>query len=253
MKRSLLVLGGMTVALSGCAPNTTLGHDEMPVAVVPPVEFQVQAVSDYPNLYPDMKATWPGNLWVERSGTGRKLHFSNTIANLGPGHLQVRGRVVNGQTQAIQEIIDDYGRIKATKSIGYFVYHPTHEHFHIDQVARYRLTRYSPTGTVVREASKVTFCLMDSYVERYPAPTSRYRYCDEVLQGITRNWKDVYTANLPGQSLDVSGLSAGEYYLTTTTDPTYKFVDANRGNNLAWIKIYLDANNASYRVISRSP
>lgn len=262
MQRSILTFGLIAVALAAasCAPGASQAP-EAPSAVapapaaavaVPPVAFNVQALADFRYLYPDMKAVPPGNLWIEKSNTTRRLHFSNTIQNYGPGHLQVRGRLVNGQTEAIQEIIDDRGAVKATKSVGFFAYHSSHNHFHIDQVSRYRLVRYSPTGTVVREASKVSFCLMDSYVSRYPAPSSRYKACSNTVQGITRNWQDVYTSNLPGQNLDVTGLSAGEYYLTTTADPASRFVDYNRGNNVAWVKIYLDPRAGNFRILARS-
>jgi hypothetical protein len=203
-----------------------------------------QVVPGGPVLLPDLSATPPVNLWLQRNwGGGGSIHFSNTIANIGAGAFVVTGSLATDgvHTDATQELLDAQHRIVAIQDIGLFAYHPTHHHFHVADVSLYELRATSPTGPVVATSQKVSFCLDDSLPIRNPAPLPMYRTCTPVVQGVDPGWADLYPGNLDGQSLDVTGLAAGSYYLVITVDPTNKFVDANRTNNVAWLKVTFDA------------
>jgi hypothetical protein len=198
-----------------------------------------------PVLLPDLSATPPVNLWLQRNwGGGGSIHFSNTIANVGHGAFVVAGSLsADGvHTDATQELFDAQRRIVAVQDIGLFAYHPTHHHFHVADVSLYELRSGSATGPVMSTSKKVSFCLDDSIPISNPAPQPGYRTCTPVVQGVDPGWADLYPGNLDGQSLDVTGLAAGSYYLVITVDPTNKFVDANRSNNVAWLKVTFDAN-----------
>ncbi|MFP5503060.1 MAG: discoidin domain-containing protein, partial [Candidatus Sericytochromatia bacterium] len=209
---------------------------------------------DASSYYPDLRAIPPDNLWLESTSSGRKIRFSNAIPNVGRGVFRVRGRNDwgAGVTYATQEIVDGGGRVVATHSAGTFEFHPGHDHIHLADAARYQLRSGSPTGTVVRMGDKVSFCMMDSYPYLSGAPAATFRACEGDVQGISRGWADLYASNLPGQELDVTTLAAGEYYLVSTTDPFNRFIDLNRGNNTAWVKVYLDARNGVLRRLDTS-
>jgi hypothetical protein len=191
--------------------------------------------------YPNLQARPATSLWLQQLNGQRSVRFANTIPNQGGGHFQVRGDNSSGTTtQAYQEIINDVGRVFETRFVGAFEYHPTHNHMHLDSVARYQLRAESPTGPLLAESSKVSYCMMDS-IRYYPnAPAARYGGCNDTLQGITRFWGDVYGSTLDGQSLSIDGLASGTYYIITIYDPLNKFVDTNRRDDVAWTKIGLD-------------
>lgn len=194
----------------------------------------------YPQYYPDLTAVPSKSFYISESSGTKLLRFPGTIANTGPGHMQARSTREGDVTRATQEILDPSGRVIQTKDVGTFAYHPGHGHFHVTAVARYELRRGSPTGTLVRQAPKVSFCLADSIQYQSSSEPSRYPKCLETLQGITRTYADVYNSGLPGQEFDVAGLPAGEYYFVIIVDPMEKFLDARRTNNFAWTKIYLN-------------
>ena len=85
---------------------------------------------DLPNepnarLYPDLQAIAPTSLYVERTyGNRVHLRFATSIGNAGPGHLQIRGKVVGDMTQGTQEIVDAAGQVIQTQDVGSFELHP---------------------------------------------------------------------------------------------------------------------------------
>ena len=100
------------------------------------------------------------------------------------------------------------------------LFHPTHEHWHIDGSSRYELL--DPTGRwssgPARSASAFetpTGC---------PAPTAGprvYEACArDRIQGISPGWGDLYDRDLDGQTLALpAGLPDGPYCLRMTADP----------------------------------
>jgi hypothetical protein len=204
----------------------------------------------FPQYYPDWTAVPPTNAYIETTSTGAKhLRFGTAIVNSGPGHIQIRGVVEGDQTRGYQQILDPQDHVVQEQDVGTFEYHPTHGHFHITDVSRYELRQGPVTGPIVRTAAKVSFCVEDS-IHYYPSTeTARYPDCSSMLMGITRSWADHYTANLPDQDFDVTTLPAGEYTIVIYLDPTQKFLDASRGNNMAWQRLYVDP--AMSRVLVR--
>ena len=89
-------------------------------------------------------------------------------------------------------------------------------------------------------SQKVSFCIEDSLRFVSGGPAARYPDCSPQLMGITRTWADLYSAGLPGQEFDVTGLPAGEYYIVILIDPTASYLEQSRSNNRAWSKIFLD-------------
>lgn len=206
----------------------------------------------YRQYWPDLLAIAPSSYYVDTRTEGRRfLRFPTAIGNSGAGHLQVRGQVVGDVTQATQEIIDDAGRVLETKDVGTFELHPDHGHFHVSRVARYELRRGGHDGELVQNGKKISFCMEDSIKIRDEAGDSRIPSCSPTMQGITRGYADVYSANLPEQTFDVEDLGSGEYTIVIQLDPEKKFLETNRNNNMAWAKFRYDAATAKvYRLAS---
>ncbi|MFN3432255.1 MAG: discoidin domain-containing protein, partial [Candidatus Sericytochromatia bacterium] len=188
--------------------------------------------------YPDWIGIATQSYYIDRANGRTKLRFSTGIANIGAGHVQVR---INQNTKvATQEILDGNNRVIATKDASQVVYFEAHGHNHVEGVARYDFRQGSLTGPVLRTSVKTSFCVEDSYKYRSTAEAARYPDCLPEIMGITRNYADLYTANLPGQDFDVTGLPAGEYYVVVLIDPEQVFLDASRSNNTAWTRFHID-------------
>ena len=180
--------------------------------------------------------------------TSSKLRVSTSIANPGPGHLQIRGTVEGDMTRGTQEILDPEGRVVQTKDVGTFELHPDHGHFHVSHVARYELRRGNHDGELVQSGRKISFCMEDSYRYLSSQEVSRVPDCSRTMQGITRTFADLYSAGLPDQLFDVTGMEPGTYTIVIHLDPQRKFLETSRGNNTAWIRMRLDPSKAkAYR------
>lgn len=196
-------------------------------------------------LLPDL-ITWVTNsylkdAYVQWSGGKKLLRFSNTVANRGSGPLELYGVVNNstGATDAYQVVYNDNGS-QTTYLVGQFVFagHEDHNHWHFDKFAIYEL-RDPATDALVAGGNKVSFCLLD--YTKYTAenisgsPASGVYTCSN--QGISKGWADVYSANLDGQFIDITGLPDGNYVLRSIADPLDKLHEEPNTNNVGQITI----------------
>jgi hypothetical protein len=192
--------------------------------------------------YPDLVAIAPSSFYVDTREAGKRIfRFPTAIGNGGPGHLQIRGRIEGDLTRGTQEILDDAGRVIETKDVGTFELHPDHGHFHVSHVARYELRRDTYDGEFVQAGKKISFCMEDSIRIREGSDEARIPECNQTMQGITRGFADVYSANLPDQTFDFTELPSGRYVVVIRLDPGQKFLETNRNNNLAWVRFRYDA------------
>jgi hypothetical protein len=207
--------------------------------------------------YPDLQTLPPYDITIQNDPTThhKLLRFSNAIANLGEGPMELipQNNAATGTTDAYQRLYshdaDGNWYVVATVYVGTFVFHPQHNHWHFEDFARYEL-RNAPRdgsigGTVLASASKVSFCLEDSLrvnsgLEHF-SPSQTYTNCDQVdPQGISIGWADVYGWNLFGQSLDITRIPNGVYWLVSTADPDNLIAEgggAFEANNTAAVKI----------------
>ncbi|MNT37742.1 Lysyl oxidase [compost metagenome] len=205
-------------------------------------------------MYPDWLSIPPRDVFVDGTPKNRRLRFDTALANIGSGHVQIRNRIEGDTGIAVQDILDGDNRVVYTQEVSRFVYEKTHGHNHVDDIARYELREGGPAGPVIRTATKVSFCVEDSFKYRYnTTETARYIDCKPEMMGITRGYADLYSANLPGQEFNVTGLPAGEYYMVIHVDPYKKFLDSSRTNNIAWTRIYLDSEAGTLELRGNSP
>ncbi|XXX80093.1 lysyl oxidase family protein [Sorangium sp. So ce134] len=115
-----------------------------------------------------------------------------------------------------------------------FEFSACHGHYHFEGYARYELL--DGTGAVVATGHKQAFCLLDSSPVGIPgAPTTPRYHCG--FQGIQRGWSDVYSSGLDCQWVDITGVSAGEYFLRITINADRTLPESDYGNNTIEIPV----------------
>lgn len=251
------LLGG---ALSVCLATGAWARPPMATPASTPVPTPGLALPECdandPTLQlPDLRPLTPSDLRVVHSGGHRLLLFSTTIANTGDGPLILHGKTVDTPsgpvTQANQEIFRSDGSM-CSRVAGYFVYHPTHRHWHFQDFEYYQLWAGAPeTGTLVTQANKTSFCLIDvAKLVGYNNTPQFINSCGDPqgTEGIDVGFADVYDFLLPGQSIDLDADPAnivppGNYFLTNTVNPDKNIWEKNYDN---------DVGTASVRIIARS-
>jgi len=219
-------------------------------------------------LLPDVTPGVPKHLAIHNQQQNEFLRFTNVWANLGPGTLEFEPLFPDpdadeGTTQdAFQNLYDDEGNFGLTdqnvwhNNVSQFIFHATHNHWHIDDVGEFAVRAYDPNnpdvpGDIVDAASsiKVGFCITNVFkYDGSESPTSQRLYwdCEVGLQGIQPGWVDQYHQSVEGNEIDITGLPNGIYFLTHTWNPANSFVDADVSNDVAWIKFELtDENNGN--------
>src|SRR5947209_11585514 len=153
------------------------------------------------------------------SSGGREIRYSTAMANAGTGPFELRSTSnVITEPDGTQRMLTNQRVYQSDGTFidypaGYFTYHPTHGHFHFDDMAWGQLrirTAGNGVGDIVSVGEKTSFCLIDinHFNSALPgSPTSGvYNSCNNVLQGISVGWNDVYGSSLDGQSIDVTGI-----------------------------------------------
>jgi hypothetical protein len=201
-------------------------------------------------VLPDLLTVVPSNLVAVARDADVRLFFTNVIVNFGAGRFQVRPVNEGTQTTAYQQLLNASGSVVAEFPVSTYAYHPEHRHWHIDAVAEYTMRAGTLNGPIVVQATKVTFCLIDTeqILPKGVAGNRTYVGCNAALQGITNGWADEYINGLPGQQLPLAGVPAGDYYLISTSDPLGRFVEANDNNNTAWVKFRLSFVNGAPQI-----
>lgn len=234
--------------------------------------------ADLTAYYPDLRTVVPAHLNLVNEHQRDLLRFSNGIANTGGGPWAMRPENALGSTPtttAIQEIrssnaqylcgtqpkqVTDCYTVLAEYPVSIFEFHPTHNHWHTADVARFEIRQGSPTGPVVGGNSiKVGFCLLDLYSLDGNAPTSEKTFwdCYTSWQGVSVGWVDQYHQSTDGQEVDLTGVpNRDDYYLVSTTNPTGAFIETDKTNDTAWVRFTLsqDSNgNRKVTVTANSP
>jgi hypothetical protein len=230
-----------------------------------------------PRLLPNIAATPGYQLDVTTINGKRALRFSVATPNLGLGPLEMRPKKTdcNGDgdfendRRAFQRFyhdlngngIFDRGTDKVegdSVEAGCFIWHdaPGHNHWHFQDYARYSLRRIKggATGRVVAERNKVGFCMLDSGpvdLGLPGAPADPFygggRCSQDMPQGISVGWRDVYPYNLADQSIIVQTLADGRYCLRVRLDPgdtafpppQGRILETDEADNIASTKLKL--------------
>jgi hypothetical protein len=215
--------------------------------------------------YPDLVTKAPYGVRLSAGkggGTVRRLFFANTIGNIGEGPLELRAEndAATGLTNAIQEIYTHTGPIGgkgggqitlvSSSTIGTFVFHPAHNHWHMEDFARYELRAINPdgsTGAVLATTDKVSFCMIDTDIFDMTLPHYNMglaHSCGQnARQGVRVGRGDTYSASLPDQFIDITTIPDGTYRLVSVADPNAtgrpggRLIELNDHNNAASVDV----------------
>jgi hypothetical protein len=144
--------------------------------------------------------------------------------------------------------------------IGCYFFHaaPGHNHWHFQDFAEYRLERLD--GSLVADSTKVGFCVFDGSTPYEPPPpgmpparhfptgSSGCNDADDPVasQGLSIGYADIYTLNLVGQSIDITGAHRGKYCLVSEANPLPRIFEgplagggAGTGDNARRVKIQI--------------
>ncbi len=225
------------------------------------------AGATHAELLPNLVTMRFEDLQVVVSAGVKRLRFSNTVGNRGPGALELfpvkedcDGDGVYSDDRAAYQrpFIDtdddgvfdrDVDAPGAPVAVGCFFFHGEHDHWHLEDFARYELRVRVSTGERVALARKVSFCVRDSLaafdVPGQPA-TVYYGDCHRSsTTGMSVGWADIYQGSLPGQSLNVTGLPDGRYCLVSTADPHGRLSETDQTDNVQTLRLRLHGNSVS--------
>ncbi len=209
-------------------------------------------------LLPDLQTLTPSRLQITYSSytDTTLLRLTNSVWNAGYGPLELWGKVgADGASHQVVQRIFDPNEDYQERYVGQFVFHPGHNHWHLDSFALYELWSLQADGNldqVVATSDKVSYCLRDIHRQPHPnqATYMGYGSCSYGRQGLSVGWADVYDYYLPGQSIDISGLPDGSYALMSIADPFNLIQESDETNNA--VVVYLEIEGRSVRV-ARSP
>jgi len=228
-------------------------------------------------LLPDLMSVVPQHLGLQNAQQEEIIGFSNSIANLGKGLWWLEPEFpeisdINQVQSAYQvfasttTITDDAPPANSPEVLGRckkgeFAYHPSHNHWHINHVAEFKVCEPSdflakkaagkpdqcqavPVKSGVAASVKVTFCLID-WVKlgentSTSDPSRNFWDCATSFQGITPGWVDQYHHSTPDQQIYITGIAPGEYYIVTTANYDKLFEEMEKNNNTSWLKIRVD-------------
>ena len=210
---------------------------------IPSASTTISASPTSKLLLPDLVSGALSDLFIVTNGeTGeRKLFFSTTVANIGDGPLEMKGVYDEkmDQIRAIQHIETENGAV-TEREVGYFVFHEAHDHWHFEDFSMLEIFSLNSEGLpdkLMASTGKTTFCLQDS--ARLPSlvpnspETAKYGGCDDLVQGISAGWEDLYDFTLPGQQLNIENLAEDRYMIRLTADPVDLILENNEDNNIA--------------------
>lgn len=217
---------------------------------------------------PDMVTVVPQQISIQNKEQREWLRFSNNLANVGGGSLWVEPALdpdPNASELPAYQVFHDGTHVPIDAvppasgvegflgrcEIGKFAFHPEHNHWHIAEVADYRICKEedfdvaNPGGCTATgdTAEKVTFCLIDWTKLGDNSPTSddtrSFWDCYTSFQGVSPGWGDQYHHSLEGQGIDITTAEDGIYYLVSTVNPNNIFFEDDYGNNSSWVQFHL--------------
>lgn len=204
---------------------------------------------------------------VDQNGYQWFLCGTDTISVYNPtASTLIVPNCTNGATNPHQLLIQDIyhknGNVMtyAEHKTGHMTYHPTHNHYHVDdwEIYTLRIPTADPNPLhwpIVAQGRKVGFCLMD-YGNCSSNPMhcqdsagnyltnahfgAQYNLdanynCSPTIQGIGVGHLDIYWNTLDGQWIRIPpGTCNGLYAIVIEVDPDNHFIESNENNNYTW-------------------
>jgi len=190
--------------------------------------------------------------------------FGATVWNAGPAPMIVEGYRQPGQDvmDGWQYFTDPSGSVIGKAHVGRLEYdaRPGHEHWHFEQFANYALT--DATKTEIVRSEKVSFCLaptdpidlLAQNAEWSPWETGLFSACGGsgslwTRESLPVGWGDTYFQWLPGQSLDITHLPNGKYFIRVWVNPLGAMFETSSANDVSYRRVLLRGRPGDRRVV----
>jgi hypothetical protein len=215
------------------------------------------------DLLPDLGMARLRDLRMENTSDGRRLlRFTSVGANTGAGPVELRAQRASTTSPwtVTQRIYNNVGGFRDVTTSATLVFGGDgHNHWHVKDFETYELDRLD-NGSKVGTGIKSGFCFFDTEVfgAVSPAVYTTANSCKgglsglQTKMGISAGWGDRYGANLPDQYIDITGLTAGQYRLMATADPSNSFREMNENNNSTWVDIQLTGSGLTVQAYGSS-
>ena len=120
--------------------------------------------------------------------------------------------------------------VAQTPKVGCFEYHAAHGHWHFQDFAQFRLeTAAGDPIPGIEPSRKIGFCVFDNqhpFPGGPPSPIYSGNGCNQgddengpEQMGLSVGWGDLYSYSLPGQRIDITGVTRGTYCLVSVANP----------------------------------
>ena len=254
------LLAAMILAAMGCSLQQNQGETRREGSQVRPAG-QASVNASAAELLPDIDPTAPTGLRVAPNESGGfQLSFDATFDNVGAGPLHIDGHRPNTSNRMVadQVITRSDGSTQLNRDVGElrFVESEDHRHWHFFRFMRYELIRPAD-GAVVAPDQKTGFCIGDRYNRdpsvRLPGeplmpgvfdvpPNDDWCGRDDpgrlsLTMGLSVGYGDNYLAFLDGQSIDVTNVPEGSYYLVHRVNADVR--ESDYSNNMASVLLEL--------------
>lgn len=192
------------------------------------------------DLLPNLEALPAKDLCLSTANGTTLLHFSTTSWNSGTDSLELVAGKVDRKTKKQKVYQRLYSSDGSSREVfaGFFVWHRSHNHFHLEDYAHYILQPVNAPGASARTSTKTTFCIMDTTKIDPQAGAGVYTTCGKSVQGMSVGWGDTYGFHLDGQAIDVTGLPDGDYRLEIVLDPKNWLSESAKTDNTS--KVFID-------------
>ena len=225
---------------------------------------RAQSVEPGDIYLPDLRTLDPAEFHIAEQRNRTLLLLTNTVWNGGDGPLEMRPEHDEGAgiTEAFQLLFteDEGGNIvqlegeQGERPAGSFAFHPEHDHWHFQDLARYELKRVKADGSpgkTLAASEKISYCMFDqmqvdpALENAAPGPHYSGSRCEteefgkNAHIGYSVSWGDEYAYNFADQDIDITGIAPGRYWVRSTADPEGLIEETNNDNNAAQTAIAL--------------
>jgi hypothetical protein len=205
-------------------------------------------------LRPNIRPLPASDVMVVISTDGTpELRFSATSWNNGIGPLELIAGETTASTRVVHQRVYRNNGTYYDQQVGSFVYHPEHNHTHLEGYALYTLRPVN--GGSAKVSEKTSFCIMDTTKVDGSLPgaplNAVYVTCDPNVQGMSVGWGDRYSYILEGQSISLAGSPDGDYDLIIDYDPRKRIVETNDGDNSVCARLRISVTNRTVQTLGQ--
>jgi hypothetical protein len=141
---------------------------------ISPAAIRTVAAAAPVDRLPDLAMAYPTELRIQTQSNGtRRLRFTTMIVNIGDGPFETRSsRLAGNPTMGVnQRIYNNAGGYRVFDTTATAKYSGDgHDHWHVQDVARYELFAINGKGAALRRDAKVGFCFFDTNAYRLSLP-----------------------------------------------------------------------------------